>query len=535
MTAPQVGRDRLLVPAHVERGVVERHRKRAQRVRRARRRERAHDARIDAAAQVPADRHIRLEAQPYGRAQQLIECVERVRRLGRRLGVVERVVAPHRQATVLPAGAAAGLERADPSERGAGSARRPEREDFVQALRVERGLHFSGRQQGLHFGPEIQIAVALRVVQRQNAESVAREKQGPRAAVVDRERELAVEALQHPLAPLLVGVHQHFGIAPGAEQMPASLQLPAQHEVVEDLAVVDDEDAPVLVRHGLRPARQVDHAQSNVGEADPLIHVQPETVGAAVSDDARHPLQDLGGDAYGASASDPGDAAHQSGKPSPRTCRGPTASTASAAHTELSTPPLSATTIPPRRSVSPTCSRSAWAIRRASAAASRSNRSKIVVDTTPRPQGETGHRLAPHYECKVRALGVTGGVVAIAGHAASRQDLMSRQRHTPRRPLVWTCTRRIWHVGPGMRVLPRYAEGRPGEVRDSLASIDKARALVEYQPVVDFREGLRQTVATTGTTARRVGGARARSRGSPEPSAVSPTSPARASRAIHRG
>lgn len=47
----------------------------------------------------------------------------------------------------------------------------------------------------------------------------------------------------------------------------------------------------------------------------------------------------------------------------------------------------------------------------------------------------------------------------------------------------------------GVPVLPRYAEGRPGEVRDSLASIDKARALVEYQPVVDFREGLRQTVA----------------------------------------
>jgi len=38
----------------------------------------------------------------------------------------------------------------------------------------------------------------------------------------------------------------------------------------------------------------------------------------------------------------------------------------------------------------------------------------------------------------------------------------------------------------GVPVLARYAEGRPGEVRDSLASIDKARALVEYQPVVDF-------------------------------------------------
>jgi len=46
-----------------------------------------------------------------------------------------------------------------------------------------------------------------------------------------------------------------------------------------------------------------------------------------------------------------------------------------------------------------------------------------------------------------------------------------------------------------MPLLPRYAEGRPSEVRESLASIDKARAFVEYQPVVDFLEGLRQTVA----------------------------------------
>jgi UDP-glucose 4-epimerase len=38
-------------------------------------------------------------------------------------------------------------------------------------------------------------------------------------------------------------------------------------------------------------------------------------------------------------------------------------------------------------------------------------------------------------------------------------------------------------------------EGRPGEVRNSLASIDKARELVGYEPVVDFDEGLRQTVA----------------------------------------
>src|SRR5207249_4455603 len=47
----------------------------------------------------------------------------------------------------------------------------------------------------------------------------------------------------------------------------------------------------------------------------------------------------------------------------------------------------------------------------------------------------------------------------------------------------------------GVPVLPKYAEGRPGEVRNSLASIAKARELVGYEPVVNFDEGLRQTVA----------------------------------------
>jgi nucleoside-diphosphate-sugar epimerase len=47
----------------------------------------------------------------------------------------------------------------------------------------------------------------------------------------------------------------------------------------------------------------------------------------------------------------------------------------------------------------------------------------------------------------------------------------------------------------GVPVLPKYAAGRPGEVRNSLASIDKARELLGYQPVVDFADGLRQTIA----------------------------------------
>jgi nucleoside-diphosphate-sugar epimerase len=41
---------------------------------------------------------------------------------------------------------------------------------------------------------------------------------------------------------------------------------------------------------------------------------------------------------------------------------------------------------------------------------------------------------------------------------------------------------------------PNYAEGRAGDIRDSLADIGLARELLGYEPIVDFREGLRRTV-----------------------------------------
>jgi nucleoside-diphosphate-sugar epimerase len=41
---------------------------------------------------------------------------------------------------------------------------------------------------------------------------------------------------------------------------------------------------------------------------------------------------------------------------------------------------------------------------------------------------------------------------------------------------------------------PAYGDSRAGDVRDSLADIALARELLGYEPVVDFREGLRRTV-----------------------------------------
>jgi len=56
---------------------------------------------------------------------------------------------------------------------------------------------------------------------------------------------------------------------------------------------------------------------------------------------------------------------------------------------------------------------------------------------------------------------------------------------------LWQCIREL----VGTHLEPAYAEGRAGEVRDSLASIDKARTLFGYHELVGFEEGLRQTIA----------------------------------------
>ncbi|MFC2015941.1 SDR family oxidoreductase [Chloroflexota bacterium] len=47
----------------------------------------------------------------------------------------------------------------------------------------------------------------------------------------------------------------------------------------------------------------------------------------------------------------------------------------------------------------------------------------------------------------------------------------------------------------GVRADPEFAPPQPGDVKHSLASVDKARERLAYAPVVRFEEGLRRTIA----------------------------------------
>ena len=56
---------------------------------------------------------------------------------------------------------------------------------------------------------------------------------------------------------------------------------------------------------------------------------------------------------------------------------------------------------------------------------------------------------------------------------------------------LWEHIRRL----AGVPLAPVYTQGRAGEVRDSVAELARARRLLGYAPIVDFEEGLRQTIA----------------------------------------
>jgi UDP-glucose 4-epimerase len=46
----------------------------------------------------------------------------------------------------------------------------------------------------------------------------------------------------------------------------------------------------------------------------------------------------------------------------------------------------------------------------------------------------------------------------------------------------------------GTTIQPYHVEARTGDIKHSRASIDKARALLDYEPVVNFDEGLARTI-----------------------------------------
>src|SRR5438045_8798210 len=114
------------------------------------------------------------------------------------------------------------------------------------------------RGKSLQLRGEDESAAIPLVVQRLDAQMVARDEQALRRAVPQGEGEHALEMLEHAHAVFAIGVEQRFRVAGGTESMAALGELLAQGEEVVDLPVEDDGELTIGRAHRLRAAGKVE-------------------------------------------------------------------------------------------------------------------------------------------------------------------------------------------------------------------------------------------------------------------------------------
>src|SRR5690349_16254808 len=120
---------------------------------------------------------------------------------------------------VAPDRVTARLERVDAAKWCPRRACRPEGEDLIDPAVIDLGLDFTAGKDRLRFRGAIERSIAFGIEQWTHAKAIAREEQRALGTVVDRERELAVEARQQLCAPRLVAVDEHFRVAARAEDV----------------------------------------------------------------------------------------------------------------------------------------------------------------------------------------------------------------------------------------------------------------------------------------------------------------------------
>ena len=133
--------------------------------------------------------------------------------------------------------------------------------------------------------------MGARVVQRLDAEAIARQQKLPARAVPQREREHSLQLLDTALTLLLVGMQDRFGVASSPIPVPARLEAGTQRGVVVYLTVVNDPYRLVFVRHRLVATSDVDDRESSMAETDGPVDEQALAVGSAVAKRIPHALQ----------------------------------------------------------------------------------------------------------------------------------------------------------------------------------------------------------------------------------------------------
>ena len=94
------------------------------------------------------------------------------------------------------------------------------------------------------------------------------------------------ETLEHAGSPLLVPVDNNLGVRLRSKAMPLLLEDRAQLLEVVDLPVEDDPRRPIVIRHRLMPAREIDDRETPESEPEWARHEVPSSSGPRCAIDA---------------------------------------------------------------------------------------------------------------------------------------------------------------------------------------------------------------------------------------------------------
>ena len=155
---------------------------------------------------------------------------------------------------------------------------------MMERDRIDRSVNVTRGQQSRQCRRKAQTPGRLGVIERLDAEPVAREHDAAGLALPDRESEHAVEALDAARAPFRIGFEDDFGVALREEAISLLHELAAQLAIIINAAVENDREAEQRIDHRLlRCGRKIDDAETAVTERNALLRERAVRIGTARS------------------------------------------------------------------------------------------------------------------------------------------------------------------------------------------------------------------------------------------------------------
>ena len=171
----------------------------------------------------------------------------------------------------------------DAFDRGVGWRNVPELQEYANRVRVDSSRQKTGGKQRFNLRAENNAIGIDCVVQRLDAQAIARQQEAALAAIPDGEGEHAAHLFDARVAQLGVKVKDNFRVRGGAERVAAGKQPFAQFGGVVAFTVVCDPGSAVGVRHGLAAAvAQIENRQARVNQNAVVDRYDSVAIGPAM-------------------------------------------------------------------------------------------------------------------------------------------------------------------------------------------------------------------------------------------------------------